>query len=1225
MENPAPKKKSRLRLSKLLSYVGCASRPRTAEEGALVGGPGFSRVVYSNAPERHASYPLNAISTTKYNLLSFFPIALLEQFRRVANIYFLLAAVVSFTPVSPYEAISLVAPLLLVLGVSMIKEALEDYRRWMQDKSVNGREVQVLEQSTGEFALRKWRELRVGDLVRVEKDNFFPADLLLLSSSFEDGVCYVETMNLDGETNLKLRKASESTCELDGQVTPLAAFDARISCEDPNPSLYTFVGNMEWQGSTLALSPQQILLRDSKLRNTGHILGCVIFTGHDTKVMQNATKPRSKRSRIEKRMDSVIYLLFGLLLLLCFSGAIVFGLRTKYQTPKWWYLRPDDATVYWDPQRAALAGILQACTGILLYSYLIPISLYVSIEIVKVFQAALIQLDAEMYHLESDTPARARTSNLNEELGQIDTILSDKTGTLTCNQMEFLKCSIGGVAYGRGITEVELATAKRLGKDPRELEEYEAPEEEGGKNPPRPKVKGFAFRDERIMQGSWVYEAEADRIAMFLVILSVCHTAIPEVSEATGEVSYEAESPDEASFVVAAQQMGYEFFRRTQGSVFVRHPAKVQQGKRLEDPVEREYKVLHVLEFNSTRKRMSVVIRDPEGRIRLLTKGADSVIFERLSPQGRAHQEALRVHLGRYGDAGLRTLVLAYRDLDPSLYKAWSADFTAATTSLSADRERLIDAASEAIEQELVLVGATAVEDKLQHGVPETIDRLARAGIKLWVLTGDKMETAINIGFACSLLRDGMTQIVITLDTPEVHALEDAGDKEKLKEVCTARVAQQVLDGVAQLDAALEAGPREGEDEAPVFALVIDGKSLAYALTPKLEAVLLALAMRCASVICCRVSPKQKALVTRLVKKGTGRTCLGIGDGANDVGMIQEADIGVGISGVEGQQAVMASDFAIAQFRFLERLLLVHGHWCYKRIANMITYFFYKNLVFGMCLFYYNGVAVFSGQIAFNSWYSAVYNVFFTSLPVICLGIFEQDVSAKLLLQFPTLYSVGPANVWFNWSRILLWMLNGIYGSVISFWFACTAFSPQAFRADGALPELSGLSIALYSSIVWAVNLQLFYLDYLTWLHHLLIFGSISMFYVYAVVYGFMDTSFSTTGYKIFTEVLARSLAYWLFTLLTAIVQLLPYFVYKVLQVRFLPLDYQIIQELRSLHKEEDVADGSLVEGPKASVGFSAAVDAVVKRMARKNRFQRGKVPPRGQVLEKVRAVAAAV
>ncbi|CAI5932546.1 unnamed protein product [Closterium sp. NIES-64] len=1233
------KSKSRVRLSRLLSYAGCI-RPR-ADESELVGEKGFQRHVYCNEPHHHVEkgsplrYCNNSISTTKYSILSFLPKALFEQFRRVANLYFLLCAILALTPLTPYAPYSLIAPLVLVVGVSMIKEAIEDWRRYLADDEVNKRKV-LRHVGEGRFEPCEWKAVRVGDVVKVLKDEFFPADLLMLASSYPDGVCYVETMNLDGETNLKLRKALERTLPLEDPEV-LAKFTAEIKCEDPNPSLYTFVGNLEWDGEATSLTAAQVLLRDSKLRNTAWVVGVVIFTGHDSKVMMNSTTAPSKRSSIERRMDKIIYFLFACLLLMAIVGSIIFGIRTKNQMPSWWYLAPTDTDAYYDPAKPATSSVLQCLTAIILYGYLIPISLYVSIEIVKIFQAWFISADRGMYFAETDMPARARTSNLNEELGQVDTVLSDKTGTLTCNQMDFLKCSIAGVAYGRGITEVERATARRLGRDLSELEDYDEEEERvaaeaAANGTAKPGVKGFALRDNRLLDGAWLREPHREEIRAFLRVLAVCHTVIPEVDEASGQVEYEAESPDEAAFVEAARQMGVAFFKRTQTTVWVREPDETGQNT-----VDREYTILALIEFNSTRKRMSVVVRDPSNRILLMTKGADSVIYERLAPTGRQHLEATRATLHRYGEAGLRTLALAYRELSEEECGEWLERFEGARRSLSAEREALVDAAAEEIEQGLTLLGATAVEDKLQQGVPEAIDRLAQAGIKIWVLTGDKLETAINIGFACSLLRDDMKQIVVSLDSPDIRKLEDTGDKEKLAAVCRDRVKRLLHDGAALIDRAREGGAPavggnanggdsisngngdggegdgdgddEGEGPARVFALVIDGKSLAFALEPELRAALLALAMQCASVVCCRVSPKQKALVTRLVKDGTGRTTLGIGDGANDVGMIHEADIGVGISGVEGQQAVMASDFAIAQFKYLERLLLVHGHWSYKRIANAVTYFFYKNVAFGLTIFYYNAYAVFSGQIVYNSWACSLYNVFFTSLPVIGYGVLEQDLSDKQLLMFPALYQQGPKNVFFHWTTIAMWIFYGFAQSVLLFWSCLAAVLPQASLPSGKLFEMNGLSATLMTGVVVAVNFQIALItEHWTWITHLFIWGSIGVWYLFLGVYSYFGPDWSTDYYYIFSEVLAPSALYWLTgLLLLPVMAVLPYFVFRGVESRIAPPDQQIVQEIVRLKQDEEAAKAA-VAPPLAPVGFTAAVEAVSKRLKKveKKRRRRG-------------------
>lgn len=1189
---PDQRGKRRIHLSKLYTF-SCGRSSLQTQDSLPIEGPGFSRIIYCNEPEKHLEKPYrpNYVSTTKYDLATFFPKALFEQFRRVANIYFLFAAALSLTPLAPFSAPSLIAPLVFVVGVSMIKEAIEDWHRFLQDKEVNNRKVKV-HTKDGNFVETEWKKLVVGDVVRVEKDAFFPADLLLLSSSYEDGVCYVETMNLDGETNLKLKQALEATAELHNNEI-FHSFKAFIKCEDPNPSLYTFVGRMEYEGQNYPLSSQQILLRDSKLRNTEYIYGVIIFSGHDTKVMQNTTDPPSKRSGIEQKMDKIIYFLFSMLVLISLVGSIAFGVKTRDDMPDWWYLKPDNTTDYYNPDKPALSAFLHFVTALILYGYLIPISLYVSIEIVKVAQSMFINKDRQMYYEETDKPAQARTSNLNEELGQVDTILSDKTGTLTCNSMEFLKCSIAGTAYGRGMTEVERAMAQRLGKDAAELQEFSLEDDEindqvGTEMERKPRVKGFNFRDKRLMDGHWQQEPHPEVIRTFFRILAICQTAIPEEDEETGKISYEAESPDEAAFVVAARELGFEFFKRIQTSVKLHEP-----GPNPDKKVEREYRILNVLEFNSARKRMSVIVRDEKDQLFLFCKGADSVIFERLSKKdGREFEDATRTHISKYADAGLRTLAIAYRKLDEEEYNVWNEEFMEAKNTVSADRDEKVDAVTDKIERELILVGATAVEDKLQKGVPQCIDKLAQAGIKIWVLTGDKLETAINIGFACSFLRQGMKQILITLDTPEINAIEAQGNKEAISKVSRESIQKQISEGQRQVSLV------RGNDD--VFALIIDGKSLAYALEEEIKGMFLSVAIACASVICCRVSPKQKALVTRLVKEGTGKTTLAIGDGANDVGMLQEADIGVGISGVEGMQAVMASDFAIAQFCFLERLLLVHGHWCYRRIATMICYFFYKNITFGFTLFYFEAYASFSGQAGYNDWYMSLFNVFFTSLPVIALGVFDQDVSARFCLQFPRLYQEGPQNILFRWARIFGWMFNGICSSTIIFFFSISILKHQAFRQGGQVSGVEVLGATMYTCIVWTVNCQIaLAISYFTWIQHLFIWGSIAFWYLFLFVYGSITPTISTTAYKVLVEACGPSPIYWFITLVVVIFTLVPYFTYTAFERRFFPSYHSLIQWARheGTYKNPALQNISV---RRNHVGFTARVEAGIQHFKNK-------------------------
>lgn len=1104
------------------------------------------RTIFCN--DREANLPVkfkgNSVSTTKYNVFTFLPKGLFEQFRRVANLYFLMISILSTTPISPVHPVTNVVPLSLVLLVSLIKEAFEDWKRLQNDMSINNTPVDVLQGRNWESI--PWKKLQVGDIVKVKQDAFFPADLVFLASTNPDGVCYIETSNLDGETNLKIRKALERTWDY---VLPEKAseFKGEIQCEQPNNSLYTFTGNLIIDKQTLPLSPNQLLLRGCSLRNTEYIVGAIIFTGHETKVMMNSMNVPSKRSTLERKLDKLILALFGGLFFMCVVGAIGSGV---FINRKYFYLGlSGHVEDQFNPSNRFVVTILTMFTLITLYSTIIPISLYVSIEMIKFIQCAqFINKDLHMYHTESNTPALARTSNLNEELGQVEYIFSDKTGTLTRNLMEFFKCSIGGKMYGTGITEIERGIAQRNGMQVNETPSTTVVKE-----------KGFNFDDPRLMRGAWRNESDPEIFKEFFRCLAVCHTVLPEGDGSSDKITYQAASPDEAALVTAAKNFGFFFYRRTPTSIMVREAHTEKVGS-IQDVT---YEILNVLEFNSTRKRQSVVCRCPNGRLVLYCKGADTVIYERLAGGNSDIKKITREHLEQFGSSGLRTLCLAYKELSSELYEKWNEKFIQAKSSLR-DREKRLDEVAELIENDLVLIGCTAIEDKLQEGVPMCIETLSRAGIKIWVLTGDKMETAINIAYACNLINNAMKQFIISSETDPIREAEDRGDPVEIARVIKDSVKQE-LDRYLEEAQELLRSPY-----GPKLALIIDGKCLMYALDLTLRVSLLKLSLNCSSVVCCRVSPLQKAQVTSLVKKGARKITLSIGDGANDVSMIQAAHVGVGISGLEGMQAVMASDFAIAQFRFLTDLLLVHGRWSYLRLCKVITYFFYKNLTFTLTQFWFTFHTGFSGQRYYDDWFQSLYNVIFTALPVIIVGLFDKDVSASISKRYPELYKEGIRNTFFTWKVVGVWAIFSVYQSLIIYYFT-SASSRNSHNSSGKIFGLWDVSTMSFTCIVLTVNIRLLMAcNLLTRWHHVSVWGSILAWFLFIFVYSGIMTPRDRQENEYFVIYVLMSTFYFYFALLLIpLVSLMGDFLYQGIQRLMFPYDYQIVQEIHRHDPEE--------------------------------------------------------
>lgn len=854
------------------------------------------RIIHLNNPPANSAnkYVDNHISTAKYNFATFLPKFLFEQFSKFANVFFLFTAALQQIPnISPTNRYTTIGPLILVLLVSAIKEYVEDYKRKTSDKQLNNSKAQVLRGSN--FESTKWINVAVGDIIRIESEEPIPADIVLLASSEPEGLCYIETANLDGETNLKIKQAIPETCVL-VSTSEMSRLGGKIRSEQPNSSLYTYEGTLTMSTGggekELPLAPDQLLLRGATLRNTPWIHGIVVFTGHETKLMRNATATPIKRTAVERQLNMLVLLLVGILVALSIVSSIGDLIVRTQDGKELSYLGYAVSTTALEKVRQFWSDIF---TYWVLYSALVPISLFVTIEIVKYWHAILINDDLDIYYDKMDTPAVCRTSSLVEELGMVEYIFSDKTGTLTCNQMEFKQCSIAGIQYADDVPEDRRATVQ----DGVEI----------------------GIHDFKRLAENLESHSSREAIHHFLALLSTCHTVIPErTEEKGGAIKYQAASPDEGALVEGAVVLGYTFTARKPRSVQISVGGETF-----------EYELLAVCEFNSTRKRMSAIFRCPDGKVRCYCKGADTVILERLS-QDNPFVEPTLIHLEEYASEGLRTLCLAMREIPEQEFQEWYRIFEKAQTTVGGNRADELDKAAELLETNMYLLGATAIEDRLQDGVPETIHTLQEAGIKVWVLTGDRQETAINIGMSCKLISEDMTLLIVNEETAAATRDNIFKKLDAIKTQGDASMAMETL------------------------ALVIDGKSLTYALEKELEQEFLELACMCKAVICCRVSPLQKALVVKLVKKHKKAILLAIGDGANDVSMIQAAHIGVGISGMEGLQAARSADVSIGQFRYLRKLLLVHGAWSYQRICKVILYSFYKNITLYMTQFWVSNV-----------------------------------------------------------------------------------------------------------------------------------------------------------------------------------------------------------------------------------------------------------------------------
>ena len=928
-------------------------------------------------------YPNNKTTTTKYTLVNFLPKSLLMQFKKVANIYFLLVTVLTFCSFSPINPASMVGTFIFVLTCTMIKEAIEDYRRYQQDEINNNR--LILKFINGQWKETKCWTLMPGDIIKVLKNEELSADVLLLKTSNDNGYAYIETKSLDGETNLKEKVAlqeykniyEDDYCDLRGSII----------CDFPNENLNVWVGKIrELDNNEIDCDISNIILKGCVLKNTDYICGIIVYSGKNTKIMKNAKNVKGKSSKVLHIMNKLLYSVFIFEITLC----IIFGYlcleSEEHKKDVYTYIFTTSET----PTNRYIKFLTNTMTFFVLYSNMIPISLYVVLEIIKSIQGILINYDKEIYDPSIDKSANCRTTELIEELGQVEFIFSDKTGTLTQNAMILKKIYVCGKVYGNKI-DAPLDAKYSINGDLRIVK----------------KLKNNISDEKR----------ERKKIEDFLYILSVCHDIFPEENkEQKGEIIYQGSSPDEISLVKGAALLGYKYKSKNNGEIVV------------EDEIhgtERHYEIKLMIPFDSFRKRMSVIVYNKEKKTyEIFTKGADTVMMNIIKFKNNEKDEIKRIN-SILSHEGLRILMMAKKVLKEDDVKSY---IKKVKDIKKENNKNILNKMYDLIEKNLKFCGTSAIEDKLQEGVPETICTLLACNIRIWVLTGDKVDTAIEISKSCNLINDNMFLIFLIDDGESVE--------NKLKKLKNDyKIPDNKEDKNINLDEIGQKIRRKqgGKD----LSIIVDGMTLEEILiNENLSLLFFNLSIAAKSVLCCRMNPSQKSKIVKMVKTHGKWVTLAIGDGVNDVPMIMEAHIGVGIQGKEGSQAVRTADFSIGQFRFLDKLMLIYGRVGYIKISKFICYYFYKNilLVFNDIIFAF--LNAFSGQLYFADYLTTMYNAIFTSWCCIFVFSFEKDVDLNLVKKFPILYEAGQKNYFFNityfWKYIIYAILHGIFCFLIS-------------------------------------------------------------------------------------------------------------------------------------------------------------------------------------------------
>ncbi|OLY84656.1 putative phospholipid-transporting ATPase VA [Smittium mucronatum] len=1389
-----------------------------------------NRTVYLNefVPEDQQSthmvhYCTNEVISSQYTLLNFVPKNIFRQFKRAANIFFLLMTVIQLTSTfsigPPFLA---VLPLLSVLVITGIKDALEDWRRHISDRISNDNLVRVIKNFTNtnmidsfkdsgstmmqaikralgtgskadfpSFWLEndlnsvdpskppivenvKWMNVRVGDVLVLGSGDFVPADVLILYSSNDEGLCFADSKDLDGETNLKPRNSLAETSVLSSpeNINNLSLF---VDCSSPTENMFTFncKVNITENGNVISETSATIrntLLRGMVVRNTDVVIALVLYTGSQSKIVLNSGDPPFKRSRIEILMNKMVIANFVFLFLLSISISIVGGiLYNKYDR-----FGSDNLFVPGN-QSAGTYGIQLFVYSLVMLQNIIPISLYISVEIIKVFHAYFILQDVNMYYEPRNISCTPRNWSISDDMGQIGYIFSDKTGTLTNNVMDFRYCSVNGVVYGKQLPGDELDVVKGnaanlkaedLNNEMASIFEGSVPvvpkirdaepeisNKDGSKydteqisiiktyesalkkvfspkyistsdidNGCPPLTYGFVdptiFSDmkpesfsnaEKHNLPQWTNpEDQARYLDFFLTQMVVNHTVLVESSKSKvdneqatvlkknkkgifshhvkeskrnqtqssknsgqtkvesnskstsssltalsnnpNSIKYSAESADEGALVTAARSFGYTFLGRNRDELYVDIKGK-----------ELTFRVLATLEFDSVRKRMSTIVRRPapDNDVVLFTKGADSGMLEILEKVDVNDEASLERHrqmfnqIDEFANSGLRTLVFGYRKISDQELASFMSNYNAALNYIGDDRqERLLDV-YKTIEKGLEFIASTGIEDRLQDKVPDCIASLRAAGIRIWVLTGDKLETAINIGFASNLLSKGMelwtldgkksaqdtlnkfwlmSKLIrrafslpvssgsnnqsLSLSQTETRMLKKISYRiKKMSKYFThfknkkggaLSDIQIVNQSIRNLQAnSSDSGSSimvmqpfgsnqfennnitnemrvndlsddhllpDPEDHAEnrnstEDALVVDGRALAHILeNAEANEELRMLAPMFKSVICARASPLQKAQVVNLIKKGHDYITLAIGDGANDVSMIQAADVGVAIIGEEGLQAANAADYSIPRFHHLQNLLLVHGLFNYLRISESVLVFFYKNTVWAMAPFFFTIFSRYSGNFFFDAYYIQLYNLVFTSIPVIVLGCVDKPFNYKTALIYTNVYKAGINNNRFSNKKFAYAMMDGIYQSCVLFLsvFLMLGYPSQFTQSNGRQWSMFDASTAVAFMIVIAATLSVALTVWsLNWMMFASIIFSIAALFISSVIFSSVSTEFL----RGLNNSLLSSLQFYAMLLVFLVVALLPRFI-AMYYSRFMnPKDVDIVREIKVLHR----------------------------------------------------------
>ena len=1046
------------------------------------------RIVFFNNIDDNVTTWSNKEENHKYSILFFVPIVLFNQFRQFGNFFYLIMTISQFFDVLKVGFLfTYISPLAMVVSFSMLKELYDDIKRRITDKRTNSTLVTILKKNeTNSGAVqnnKKASELEIGDIIVLTKDCRVPADIIVLKTFNEsnDNQSFIRTDQLDGETDWKLRKAPGLTQELSEK--DIVNLDGFIQYEPPSKLIYNFEGVIKFKNNQDIWKKEPLNLENTMWASTvvasEKIIGIVIYTGKETRARMNSSSPKLKIGILDQELNTLNKYLFVIMFFISLLLSLLKGFS--------WSI------------------FIIFFRFIVLFCAIIPIALKVNLDVSKTWFSLVISRDERI------PETIARNSTIPEELGRISYIFSDKTGTLTKNEMIFKKISMETESFGEDsfndlkeilsdecqVSDAPLLDVFNNQNQLNEMSNTETNSILSSSNDINTEITSESAQTRKIAKKMRRGRNKIIRDTITAMVL--CNNVTPT------ETGYQASSPDEVALVKFADTLNMRLFHRTDKEIKMKDSA---------DNIE-EFEVLANFPFSSDTKRMGIILKNKKhGHIIYYLKGAENVMMKFVKKEYIGY---IKENAENLATKGLRTLVLTQKIISKEDFEAWNREYQDAISSMENRKEKIAQTVSK-LENNMDFLCVTGVEDLLQDDVANTIDNLRNAGMKVWMLTGDKVETATCISISAGIKAKNQKIFTITYDS-----LSDYDDRDNTEKK------------LAKLKELFEEYNKKIMHEPHLF--IIDGDSLDLALK-QCEKEFFTTAMKALSVVCCRCSPTQKRIIVKTIKKYTNARTAAVGDGGNDVAMIQEADVGIGIVGKEGLQASLAADYSIKEFKTLSGLLLWWGRIAYKNTSMVANFVIHRGLIISFnqfifsLIFYYNAVALYNGMLCFG------YSTIFTCTPSISI-LLDRDVDRENVLKFPTLYQVLLKGRELNFKNFLFWLFKSLFQSAVIMFGAVFMFEENIF--------LNIVTVS-FTALIYLEILNV-YME-INKCHKFMIFALLATFIVYTLTLFFLP---SYLDVKILNFLVMVKIG------ILAVIAWVPFFIFSKVKKRFFP---QTIEKL---------------------------------------------------------------